>query len=81
VLRLARSTTDDTAADSIEEYFAARNIAYYRTIGSDDALAGALVGELKRRGVDLYRTQGKVIETQDRRDHIALISEWDTVYG
>jgi hypothetical protein len=44
------------------------------------------VNELKLHNVDLYHTarsedHGKTIETQDHRDHIALISEWDTVYG
>ena len=35
-------------------------------------LTHALAGELKRRGVE---------PSNDDKDHIALISEWDTFYG
>lgn len=44
-------------------------LRFYRTIGTDRQLMDALVEELKRRGVE------------PSSDHIALISEWDTIYG
>jgi hypothetical protein len=41
---------------------------FYRTIGTDGQLMQALVEELQLRGVE-------------STDHVALISEWDTIYG
>lgn len=59
-----RSTSD--LENVIRQEFPLR---FYRTIGTDRQLMDALVGELKRRGVE------------PSSDHIALISEWDTIYG
>jgi hypothetical protein len=44
---------------------------FLRTIGTDRVLTDALVDELARRGADPL----------DPKNHIALISEWDTFYG
>jgi hypothetical protein len=55
----------------IDQIFREENIHYYRTVGTDDTLAKALVAELKLRQID-PSTSG---------DHIALVSEWDTLYG
>ncbi|GAB1722980.1 MAG: hypothetical protein GDA65_13345 [Nitrospira sp. CR1.1] len=57
----------------VEERFAASGLTLIRTIGTDDALANELVLELQRRKIDLT--------TPSKTPHIALISEWDTLYG
>jgi hypothetical protein len=69
-------------------FFSRFGINYYRTISTDDALAKALVDELKRRGVDPNRTAKSRVSSDDalvpanlHLDHIALVSEWDTIYG
>ncbi len=43
-------------------------VRFHRTIGTDGQLMSALVEELQLRGVK-------------STDHVALISEWDTIYG
>jgi hypothetical protein len=43
-------------------------VRFYRTIGTDGQLMQALVDELELRGIT-------------PADHVALISEWDTIYG
>lgn len=44
-----------------------------RVIATDRAVMGALIPELKLRGIDPTRTR--------RPDRIILVSEWDTTYG
>jgi hypothetical protein len=44
---------------------------FVRTIGSDDLLAMGLISELHRRRIDVM----------NKKDCVALISEWDTFYG
>lgn len=44
---------------------------FVSTVARDDELAAGICQELKRRGVDL----------KGDRDHIVLISEWDSFYG
>jgi hypothetical protein len=51
-----------------------KSVKLYRLTATDDALARTIGDELARRGVALHH-EG------DRRSHIALISEWDTLYG
>lgn len=58
---------------SVEGGFTAGGLRLFRTIGSDDALAEQLVDELRRRHIDLTAASTS--------PHIALISEWDTLYG
>ena len=48
-------------------------------IGTDDQLAEQLVEELKRRRVDLSIPSNGT--SPRRAPHVALISEWDTLYG
>ena len=55
----------------IDQIFREENIKYYRTVSTDETLAKASVAELKLRQVDPAASA----------DHIALISEWDTLYG
>ena len=64
------------ADESAEKLFARAQIRLTRTIGTDAALAEQLVQELKRRQVDLKPCAGK-----DCNPKVALISEWDTLYG
>jgi hypothetical protein len=56
----------------LTEFFAKhpRNIKLYRTISTDQALAKAMRDELRLRRIE-----------QDGGSLIALLSEWDTVYG
>jgi hypothetical protein len=51
-----------------------RAVPLFRVTATDDALARALGDELHRRGVALD-------DQNHRPSHIALISEWDTLYG
>ncbi|ODT43968.1 MAG: hypothetical protein ABS70_06695 [Nitrospira sp. SCN 59-13] len=69
---LGESAVPQTAKP-VEDRFAAAGLTLIRTIGSDDALANELVVELKRRRID--------VTAPSKRPHIALISEWDTLYG
>lgn len=55
----------------IPKEFAKINVEFLRMIGSDDLLAIHLIQELKKRGVCPV----------SKKDHVALISEWDTFYG
>jgi signal transduction histidine kinase len=64
---------DQTAAKRITELITgieAEQSRFVSTIVRDDDMVGALVGELERRGLRL-----------DGRDHVALVGEWDTLYG
>ncbi|MEO8327475.1 MAG: hypothetical protein ABI618_16605, partial [Nitrospirota bacterium] len=53
------------------EYMKSLGFDVHRVIGTDELLARKLVEELNKRRVDL----------QNGQDHIALIGEWDTLYG
>ncbi|WP_342348122.1 hypothetical protein, partial [uncultured Nitrospira sp.] len=53
------------------EYMRSLDFDVHRVIGTDEELARTLVEELTKRKVDL----------QNGHDHIALIGEWDTLYG
>lgn len=57
----------------VEDRFTAACLTLIRTIGTDDRLAEHLVEELQRRNIDLIASS--------KIPHIALISEWDTLYG
>lgn len=79
----------------IQNKFLNCGISFTRTICTDQQLADQLIKEIKRRHVDLVTAQIKNYDTeinnnrsQDKydpyhghRDHIILISEWDTDYG
>jgi hypothetical protein len=58
----------------LSRFFDEKGIELHRMIATDEALAGAVRDELKLRGVDNVKQNG-------RPSHIALVSEWDTVYG
>jgi hypothetical protein len=61
---------------SVRELLAKAQIRLTRTIDTDAALAGQLLQELKRRQVDL-----KSCAAKNCNPKVALISEWDTLYG
>ena len=63
----------DEHYDNVTDLFAKElnSVTFLRTIGTDKVLTDSLVDELARRGAD----------PRDSRNHIALISEWDTFYG
>ncbi len=60
-------------ARAVEDRFSAAGLTLIRTIGTDDMLAEQLVEELQRRNIDLIASS--------KIPHVALISEWDTLYG
>lgn len=53
------------------------NVNFLRTIPTDDQLISTLVDELKRRGVSVSDESPE----SGTCDHIAVIAEWDTLYG
>ena len=57
------------AKGNLSQIFERFNFRFYRTIGTDRQLMDALVNELILRGI------------KSAADHIALISEQDTIYG
>lgn len=64
---------------SVEQLFKDAEIEFYRMIGTDAALAEQLIKELERRKV-AFRPF-KECPSKECRPQIALISEWDTLYG
>jgi hypothetical protein len=54
------------------DFFGEKGIELYRMIATDQALARAIRDELRLRRVKIEK---------DRHSHIALVSEWDTLYG
>ena len=71
---LSNSGSSETG---IEAHFRSVGIRYFRTVSSDNSLAEVLIQELGRRDVHLCENSA----VHPHRDHIALISERDTVYG
>jgi hypothetical protein len=65
----ARHTSCIGSDACLRDFFAEKGINLYRMIGTDQALARAIRTELRLRRVD------------DKVSHIALVSEWDTLYG
>ncbi|MDN5752228.1 MAG: hypothetical protein L0H15_02970 [Nitrosospira sp.] len=61
----------------VKERFKKAEIEFTRTIGTDAMLAEHLLQELKRREVELKPCSGPGCNN----DKVALISEWDTLYG
>lgn len=61
---------------TVKEIFDCAGIELTRTIGTDAVLAKQLFEELRRRKVDLQDCPANIC-----KHRIALISEWDTLYG
>ncbi|MGC3976139.1 MAG: hypothetical protein QM771_17390 [Nitrospira sp.] len=70
---LLGETSSQQTAKPVEDRFKTAGLTLIRTIGTDDALVRELVLELTRRNIDLTASS--------KIPHIALISEWDTLYG
>ena len=71
---------------SLEQLFCTAGLRYYRTVDTDSELAGMLACELMRRdpNLDLPYDWQQCRDLPARgspRDHVVLISDWDTVYG
>jgi hypothetical protein len=62
-----------TVADILRD----ANVSFQRAVPTDDGLMKELVKELGRRGVAL----GETCPKGSRCDLVALVSEWDTLYG
>ncbi len=80
---LLGETSNPDSDKRVEDWFKDAGLTLVRTIGTDDVLAEQLVEELKRRRIDLTipRDAGGACQEPCRIPHIALISEWDTLYG
>src|SRR6266542_2414471 len=71
-------------AASVHDFFRQRNIALFRTIGTDKALAEQLQKELAQRKVDPAHNRVEAdcpATIQGDWQHVLLIAEWDTFYG
>jgi hypothetical protein len=85
---LKRAGLDPENTDTAS-FFRAGDVNYYRTISSDEELAGVLAQELRRRGIDLCPKQisRDVVPLpgspcpRPHHDRVFLLSEWDTAYG
>jgi hypothetical protein len=62
---------ESEAQATIKKQFREHHITLVRTIGTDGALVGELIKELKRRRINLG----------DKKSHLLLVAEWDTFYG
>jgi len=62
---------------TVVEMFSNAGISLYRTIGNDALLAEQLIKELQLRNVDLTAS----CSGGECPHHVALISEWDSLYG
>jgi len=79
----------DPKSSSMADQLAHAGIqGYYRIVNEDRVLAESLACELSRRGVhlrlSLNQKQCPGLDTAtegNRRGHVVLISDWDTVYG
>ena len=87
---LPTNTIEQQSQEKIQELFRSKGIEFDRTISTDHQLAELLINELENRQVHLLlkgKTKREGHDHQDisfyggHKDHIALISEWDTFYG
>jgi hypothetical protein len=73
--------------ETLSSFFAKHKLNLVRTIGDDNQLANALIKELTLRGLHAGRRAKRDatcdLENGDPQapSHIAIISEWDTLYG
>lgn len=90
LLKRAKGASEET----VSSFLGNRGVALLRTIGTDDRLAGSLIGELELRGLRARPpngrkvkcpeqvVEGEAIESpRDLPSSIAIVSEWDTLYG
>jgi hypothetical protein len=73
---LVRATGSPCESNTcVTEFFDKKNIKLYRMIATDQALARTIRDELRLRRLNVDNVN------QDRNSHVALVSEWDTLYG
>jgi hypothetical protein len=72
-------TSPQSRGKSVEDWFTLHGFSLVRTIGTDAMLSEQLVEDLQRREITL-RTPTST-SAQCDAPHVALISEWDTLYG
>ena len=90
LMRSIKGASDDT----VSEFLRGHGVKLLRTIGTDDRLAGSLINELELRGLRARPPNGRKVKCPDQtaegevagspRDlpsTIAIVSEWDTLYG
>jgi hypothetical protein len=68
--------------DSLQQYFEEHGIDLQRTVATEDTLAKGILGELLLRNINPTperQINNRTFETKE--NDIALISEWDTLYG
>lgn len=94
---LLENKADDDGQSNLSDFLAAKGVSLVRTIGSDQQLVSSLVGELVRRGLvarPLEANEGAEIAggyaatcrpqgdaQPGSPSHIAVVAEWDTLYG
>ncbi|XHS76516.1 hypothetical protein ACFJGW_12330 [Burkholderiaceae bacterium UC74_6] len=88
---VGRSTNENLPCRGKMDDCLANKLSMVRTLGDDAGLARALIDELKLRGLLAYKRTGdaklsfeafcKTRELQDVPSQIAVVAEWDTVYG
>jgi hypothetical protein len=73
--------------ETLSHFFDRHDVKLVRTIGDDNQLANALIKELTLRGLHAGKrakrdaTCGLGNDDPQAPSHIAIISEWDTLYG
>ncbi|HRP27442.1 MAG TPA: hypothetical protein PLG77_03310 [Burkholderiaceae bacterium] len=90
VLRTIKGASDDTVSTFLKNH----GIELLRTVGTDDRLAGSLINELELRGLRARPPNGRKVKCpeqtaegelggspRDLPSTIAIVSEWDTLYG
>ncbi|MCX7067501.1 MAG: hypothetical protein NTW85_07405 [Methylococcales bacterium] len=67
---------------SIQRYLESLNLAslFTRTSLTDYDIAKELFIELQRRGLEILPSSSNHFQS-DNKDHVVIISEWDTIYG
>jgi len=76
IATVAQNELGEHAEKSLKSRFMAEHIRFYRTIATDAQLAESLVDEMSLRISPLVHVPG-----QHQYFHLALVSEWDTLYG
>jgi hypothetical protein len=71
----------DPRTVNIGEQFKRVGMRYQRVINTDKRLAGVLVNELKWRNIKPTQLNSLTLQPEERPDHVAIIAEWDTIYG